>query len=90
MIFSAVALVTFSFAGMANNGEVEKKNRIDLETFNNIEYSIVKIRKTPCADAWTQNYKSYLQLGYTPESANNHADWLFNACLESTYGVSMQ
>jgi hypothetical protein len=54
MIFSAVALVAFSFAGMANNGEVEKK-----------EVKITIIKTPQCDAAGREAFNVVRDLGGT-------------------------
>lgn len=76
-MFSAVALVAFSFAGMANNGVVEK---IELKKLD-----IVKA--LPCFEQYKKDKAGLLAAGYSENTAEAIATADFNDCLEATYGV---
>jgi hypothetical protein len=78
-----IALVGFTFAGMANNEIKKTEKNIDLKETNE---SIKNFRKTPCADAWSQNVKSFQTIGFNLDESIERADNLFNACLDATYG----
>lgn len=84
-MFSAIALVAFSFAGMANNSVEEN---IFSETKNNIEIvSEAESLKsdTPCADKWELTYDGLRDVGYSHEYALGYADSIFNQCMTETY-----
>tara|TARA_R110000823_G_scaffold126191_22_gene253241 strand:+ start:274 stop:510 length:237 start_codon:yes stop_codon:yes gene_type:complete len=77
-MFSAVALVAFSFAGMASTGGEEKLN-------NQLEK--VKESETPCTDQWSDDV-DFLMDYYdaTFAEANAVANHAWEACLDEMYG----
>jgi len=78
MIFSAVALVAFSFAGMAN--EIEEKKEIVVKT-------IETTSDTPCADMWSKDVDFLMdEFGASLDTAMALADNAFEKCLDDMYG----
>jgi hypothetical protein len=79
-MFSAVALIAFSFACMANTGGEEK-----LELNN--EVIQLKIIETPCTDQWRDDV-DFLMDYYdaTFEEADAVATHAWNDCLDEMYG----
>ena len=81
-MFSAVALVAFSFAGMANNSV---ENDVIIE--NDVaKEELLLVSDTPCADKWELTYDGLRDLGYSHDYANGYADSIFNQCMDETYG----
>ncbi len=79
VFFSAVALVAFSFAGMAN--EIEEK-KVEVKTIE-----IKKISDTPCADMWSKDVEFLMdEFGASLDTAMALADNAFEKCLEDMYG----
>ena len=75
MIFSAVALVAFSFAGMAN--EVKEK-KVETKTENK---KVEKIKvKTNCAIAYLEDFERLENLGLTFEAAGAIAFHNYQKC----------
>jgi hypothetical protein len=75
MIFSAVALVVFSFAGMAN--EVKEK-KVETKTENK---KVEKIKvKTNCAIAYLEDFERLENLGLTFEAAGAIAFHNYQKC----------
>ena len=73
-IFSAVALVAFSFAGMANNEGKEVE---------------VILKSHPCVEQWVEDM-NVLMDGYnaTFEEAEAIADQCFNECLDEYFPLN--
>ena len=78
-MFSTVALVAFSFAGMANNSVEKVENDLTKE-------ELLLLSDTPCADKWELTYDGLRDLGYSHDYANGYADSIFNQCMDETYG----
>jgi hypothetical protein len=77
MIFSAVALVAFSLAGMANNGEGEKKVETKKE---------VSTRALPCFEQYKKDKTGLIAAGFSENTASAIAESDFMDCLDNTYG----
>jgi hypothetical protein len=69
MIFSAVALVAFSFAGMAN--EIEEKKVEKVETTN-----------TGCHSVYLDTYQSAIDNGANDRQAGNVAWAAYKSCTD--------
>lgn len=85
-MFSAVALVVFSFAGLANDIE-EKK----IEIGNNLDFIQIDEMETlevyssdlaNCFDYAIIVYHGTIKRGKDPEYAIELAEWAFNDCME--------
>lgn len=73
-MFSAVALVAFSFAGMANNEVKEEK---------------VILKSHPCVEQWVEDMNVLMDgYGATFEEAEEIADQCFNECLDAYYPLN--
>ncbi len=73
MIFSAVALVAFSFAGMAN--EIEEK-KIELKPIEKEYATILK----PCYAVYLDTYQSAIDNGANETQAGNVAWAAYSSC----------
>lgn len=73
MIFSAVALVAFSFAGMAN--EIEEK-KIELKPIEKEYANILK----PCYAVYLDTYQSAIDNGANETQAGNVAWAAYSSC----------
>lgn len=73
-MFSAVALIAFSFAGMANTGGEEKLN-------NEVDNLIIK--EHPCSIVRTLATGLALQEGYSLASALVQGNVAYNNCMAS-------
>ena len=79
MIFSVIALVAFSFAGMAN--EVKEK-KVETKTENK---KVEKINvKTNCAIAYLEDFERLENLGLTFEAAGAIAFHNYQKCTGTT------
>ena len=76
MIFSAVALVAFSFAGMANEVK-EKKGEVKPTETKKVEK--IKV-KTNCAIAYLEDFERLENLGLTFEAAGAIAFHNYQKC----------
>lgn len=82
-MFSAVALVAFSFAGMANTGG-EENNTIKI---NQTVEKKETLSDTPCADQWSSDVDFFMDyLGVSLRKAMRLADLAFEDCLDDVYG----
>jgi len=80
VFFSAVALVAFSFAGMANEIVETKIKSIQKE---NVE----QVSETPCYDQYVKDKKALKAAGFSENTSEAIANSDFEDCLEITYGV---
>jgi hypothetical protein len=83
MIFSAVALVAFSFAGMANEIE-EKKVKIEtveMETVNQVKETSDGINGINCAGIAIDTYNSAIWNGANEKQATKLMTKVFIECV---------
>lgn len=73
VFFSAVALVAFSFAGMANEIEEEK---VETKTFEKEATTILK----PCYAVYLDTYQSAVDNGANDTQAGNVAWAAYSSC----------
>ncbi|WP_445711181.1 hypothetical protein [Flavobacterium sp.] len=78
LMFSAVALVAFSFAGMASNGEAKEIVKVEIKT--------EEVGYLPCNDLWHSQVSFYLDCGATLSNAMELADNGYEQCLINVYG----
>ena len=82
-MFSAVALVAFSFAGMAN--EIEEKKVVEEKTTTVIE-KVEEISDTPCADAAGALQDFMMEhMNLTFSQAWRLSEIAFQHCIRNTY-----
>lgn len=82
MIFSTLALVAFSFAGMANEIE-EKKVELKTTETKNVEVLEEKVvLRNNCDLAADAAYELAMSLGATPPYAHSWSELAYNACLD--------
>ncbi|MEZ4854806.1 hypothetical protein [Flavobacterium sp.] len=77
VVFSAVALVAFSFAGMANN-EVKEKKSEDRET-----KKVVLKENNVCCTLHSMAFDLAIFEGADSATAGAYADLVYNNCLKS-------
>lgn len=71
-MFSAVALVAFSFAGMANTGGEEK---LEFKTGD------ILVKENPCKAVFTSALSQGAAFGMTEDEAWNYASINYNLCV---------
>jgi hypothetical protein len=79
IMFSAVALIAFSFAGMANTGGEEKLNNEELKT--EIQESDNDSNKKSCGLQYLEDFERLENAGLTFEAAGAIAFHYLNKCL---------
>jgi hypothetical protein len=77
MIFSAVALIAFSFAGVAN--EIEEK-KVEIKTIEMEKVEEIEIATTSCAKAYLQDFERYENMGLTFYWAGEFAFHNYKKC----------
>ncbi|MEM0543035.1 hypothetical protein WFZ85_10415 [Flavobacterium sp. j3] len=81
LFFSAVALVAFSFAGMANTIAVEEDSQVDNKKIEKIETG------TPCADGASFVLHFLMEeMNLTFSQAWRLSEIGFQHCMRNTYG----
>lgn len=85
-MFSAFALIAFSFVGLANDIEekkIEIKNNLDFIQIDEIETLEVNSSDLAnCFDYAIIVYHGTIKTGKDPEYAIELAEWAFNDCME--------
>jgi hypothetical protein len=81
-LFSAFALIAFSFTSVAGND----LSNIDKEILEDIKNSTILKTDTPCADAWLGAYDANMHAGMGHSYSDAYADVVFNKCMKDTYG----
>ena len=82
MIFSAVALVAFSFAGMAN--EIEEK-KVEAKTTETKKVEVLEekvVLRNNCDLAADAAYELAIFLGASPSNAHGWSELAYNQCLD--------
>ena len=85
-MFSAFALIVFSFAGLANDIEekkIEIGNNLDFIQIDEMETSEVNSSDlSDCFNTAILVYHGTISRGKDPEYAIELAEWVFNDCME--------
>lgn len=76
ILFSAVALVAFSFAGMANEIEEKKAGQINPEN-NSVQ---IEDEEKSCGQIYLEDFERYESIGLTFEAASDFAFHNYKKC----------
>ena len=81
-MFSAVALVAFSFVGIANNSVEKTENKSRDSKESNVEQEIVGEK---CADVYASNLHTFMDSDMDFLDAHFIATMYYEICVETTY-----
>ncbi len=76
VFFSAVALVAFSFVGMAN--EIEEKKAVQINPENNSVQ--IEDEEKSCGQIYLEDFERYESIGLTFEAASDFAFHNYKKC----------
>jgi hypothetical protein len=81
-MFGAIALIAFSFAGMANTGGEEKLNNESMNIdFQKVE-AVILLKKNDCDAAADHAYNTDIANGFSVNDASNNSSIVYNNCLD--------
>jgi hypothetical protein len=79
LIFSAIVMIAFSFASVANNNVVKNNSAKSIKT---TKISIKKlVLVEACLDAWMGNYGTFRGAGFNSDAATIGANVMYRSCL---------
>jgi hypothetical protein len=80
LVFSAIVMMAFSFASIANNNVVKNNSVKSIKT---TKISIKKlVLVEACLDAWMGDYRVLRSAGLSPDDATKGANKLYHGCLD--------